>query len=87
MTEKEYQLEANDAYFFDPKDECIFKIIATKPLKARQQMPYHYGWMTSRFFLINYGFFIPNNPMDAVVIRINDVQGDEKIVLLHREGT
>jgi len=87
LSEKEYQPLDDHTFYFDPKDECTMRIIATEPLKKGQQMPYHYGWCTNRFFLINYGFLIPNNPMDAVVIRMNDVQGDEKIVLLHREGT
>jgi hypothetical protein len=62
------------------------RLVATEPLKAGEQMPYHYGWCSNRFFLINYGFFIPKNPMDAVVIRVRDpkAEGQDKIVLLHR---
>jgi hypothetical protein len=50
-------------------------------------MPYHYGWCSNRFFQINYGFHIPTNPMDAIVIKMRDGQsGKEKHVLLHRNG-
>ena len=41
--------------------------------------------MSSRFFLVNYGFCYPNNTADAVFIKMN-LRGEEKIVLLHRNG-
>ena len=50
-------------------------------------MPYHYGWCSNRFFLINYGFCLPNNPMDAVSLKMKDSKGADRIVLLHRDGS
>jgi hypothetical protein len=59
--------------------------VATEPLVKGEQMPYHYGWCSSRFLLINYGFCLPNNPADALVIRL-PIDGEEKILLLHRNN-
>ena len=68
-----------------PSEEHTFRIVATEPLLKGEQIPYHYGWCSSRFFLINYGFCLPNNPMDAITLRMR-FQQEEKIVLLHRGG-
>lgn len=48
-------------------------------------MPYHYGNCSNRFFLVNYGFCLPNHKDDAITLRIN-LRGEMKIVLIHRGG-
>ena len=55
--------EAGDAaFYFEPKESDLrMEIIARTPLKRGEQMPYHYGHCSSRFFFVNYGFCLPNN--------------------------
>lgn len=72
-----------DWYYFEPNDDHTLKIVATEPLLKGEQMPYHYGWCSSRFLLINYGFCLPDNPADALIMRLS-ISGEEKILLLHR---
>ena len=77
--------EAGDAaFYFEPKEENLrMEIVARTPLKRGEQMPYHYGHCSSRFFFVNYGFCLPNNQADAITLRVH-LRGEEKIVLLHR---
>lgn len=87
VSEKEFDILDDHSFFFEPEDSHMLRIVASEDLKAGEQMPYHYGWCNNRFFLINYGFHIPSNPMDAIVIKIRHTHdGQEKIVLLHRDG-
>ena len=80
--------EAGDAaFYFEPNEPGLhMEIVARTPLKRGEQMPYHYGNCSSRFFLVNYGFCLPNNQADAITLRIH-LRGEEKIVLLHRGGS
>jgi len=80
--------EAGDiAYYFEPKEPGLrFEIVSRSRLKKGEQMPYHYGHCSSRFLFINYGFCLPNNDSDAVTLRLH-LRGEEKIVLLHRNGS
>ena len=87
VSEKVFDTVDEHSFYFEPSDDCTFQIIASEPLKKGEQMPYHYGWCNNRFFLINYGFCIPNNIMDAFVIRLELASGEQKIVLLHRGGS
>ncbi len=79
--------EAGDAaFYYEPSQEGLrMEIVARSNLKSGEQMPYHYGHCSSRFFMINYGFCLPNNQADAIAIRVA-VKGEEKLVLLHRGG-
>lgn len=86
VSEKEFDVLDDSSFCFVPDDTHTLRIVASEPLVKGEQMPYHYGWCNSRFFLINYGFFIPNNPMDAIVVKMR-VNGEEKLVLLHKEGS
>jgi hypothetical protein len=87
VSEKEFDVLDDQTFFFEPENSHTFRIVASEDLKAGEQMPYHYGWCNNRFFLINYGFQIPNNPMDAIVIKMRDpIDSQEKLVLLHRNG-
>lgn len=80
--------EAGDAaFYFEPKENDLkMEIVASTQLKKGEQMPYHYGHCSSRFFFINYGFCLPNNIADAVTIKMS-IRDEEKIVLLHRDGS
>jgi len=80
--------EADDAaFYFEPiASDLRMELVASAPLKQGEQMPYHYGYCSSRFFFINYGFCLPNNQADAINLRLN-LRGEEKIVLLHRNGS
>jgi hypothetical protein len=69
-----------------PEDDHVLKIVASEPLKKGEQMPYHYGWCSSRFFFINYGFCLANYPMDAITLKLFS-NGEEKVVLLHRDSS
>jgi len=86
VSEKEFDKVDEESFFYVPEDDHVLKIVASEPLKKGEQMPYHYGWCSSRFFLINYGFCLPNYPMDAITLKVY-YNGEEKIVLLHRDGS
>jgi len=86
VSEREFDPYDDKTFYFVPEDHHRMRLIATEPLKKGEQMPYHYGWCSNRFFLINYGFCLPNYPMDAVAIPMKDAQDKERLVLLHRDG-
>ena len=87
VSEREFDQYDDQTFYFVPEDHHRMRLVATEPLMKGEQMPYHYGWCSNRFFLINYGFCMPNNPMDAVSIRLKDASGEDKIVLLHRNSS
>lgn len=89
VSEKEFDQYDDSTFHFVPDDSHVMRIVASEALQKGEQMPYHYGWCSNRFFLVNYGFGIPNNPMDAITIRMKADLADpesEKLILLHREG-
>ena len=86
VSEVEIDAGGDAVYNFDTLEEGTYmEMIASNPLKRGSQCPTHYGYMSSRFFFVNYGFCYENNSADAVFIKIN-LKGEEKIVLLHRNG-
>jgi hypothetical protein len=73
-------------FHFEPQEDHVFQLLATEALTRGEQLPYHYGWCSNRFLLINYGFCLPDYPADALVLTLC-LGGQDKLILLHRHGT
>ena len=72
VSEVEFDVLDEHSFYFEPENSHTLRIVASEDLQAGEQMPYHYGWCSNRFFLMNYGFHIPSNPMDAISIKMID---------------
>jgi hypothetical protein len=84
----EHPIEPLDpGYFhFEPQHDHIFRLLATEHLTKGEQIRYHYGRCSNRFFLINYSFCLPDYPADALVLNLC-LGGQDKIIMLHRNGS
>ena len=73
-------------FHFELHQDHIFRLLATESLTKGEQIPYHYGCCSNRFLLIIYGFCLPVYPADVLAL-ILLLGGQDKIILLHRNGS
>lgn len=58
----------------DEHKNKFYQIITHKPFEKNSQVFINYGPHNSLKLYIDYGFFIPNNPLDEIVFNILDIQ-------------
>lgn len=66
------------------RSKHTYQIVTQHAMKKGEQICFNYGRCNNRYWIIRYGFAIPDNEYDALAVHVKIDGENEKVVLLHK---